>query len=59
MLAIQQAGGLTIAQEEKSCIVFGMPKEAIQLNAAKEILRPEEIGFYLNQLFKPKSEDSG
>jgi two-component system chemotaxis response regulator CheB len=38
MLAIAQAGGLTIAQNEASCVVFGMPKEAIALGAAQHVL---------------------
>jgi two-component system, chemotaxis family, protein-glutamate methylesterase/glutaminase len=29
MLALKRAGGITIAQDEKSCVVFGMPREAI------------------------------
>ena len=43
MLAIAQAGGITIAQNEASCVVFGMPKEAIALGAAKYILPINEI----------------
>lgn len=31
MLEMKQAGAFTIAQDEKSCVVFGMPKEAIKL----------------------------
>ena len=38
MLAISRLGGLTIAQDEASCIVFGMPKEAIALGAAQHVL---------------------
>jgi two-component system, chemotaxis family, protein-glutamate methylesterase/glutaminase len=38
MLTIAQAGGVTIAQDEASCIVFGMPKEAIALGAVQHIL---------------------
>jgi len=38
LLEMRQAGARTIAQDEASCIVFGMPKEAINLGAAKEIL---------------------
>ncbi|NEP20253.1 MAG: response regulator, partial [Leptolyngbya sp. SIO4C1] len=38
MQSIAQAGGLTIAQDEESCVVFGMPKVAIDLGAAKQVL---------------------
>lgn len=37
MLEMKQAGAVTIAQDEKSCIVFGMPKEAIKLGAVDSI----------------------
>lgn len=47
MLAIAQAGGITIAQNEASCVVFGMPKEAIALGAAKHILPVNEIASML------------
>lgn len=43
LLEMRQAGCRTIAQDEHSCIVFGMPKEAIQLGAAKEILSLAQI----------------
>ncbi|WP_199248119.1 chemotaxis-specific protein-glutamate methyltransferase CheB [[Phormidium] sp. ETS-05] len=43
MLSISEAGGLTIAQDEASCVVFGMPKEAIALGAAKYILPINDI----------------
>jgi two-component system, chemotaxis family, protein-glutamate methylesterase/glutaminase len=36
LLAMKQAGARTLAQDEKSSIVFGMPKEAIALGAADE-----------------------
>jgi two-component system chemotaxis response regulator CheB len=38
LLKMKQAGAATIAQDEKSCVVFGMPKEAIQLGAADTVL---------------------
>ena len=37
MLAMRQNGAYTIAQNEATCVVFGMPKAAIDLNAAQEI----------------------
>lgn len=44
LLAIRQAGGLTIAQDEASSIVYGMPREAALLNAAQRILPLSDIG---------------
>lgn len=38
LLAMRRAGAYTVAQNEASCIVFGMPKEAIKLGAAEQIL---------------------
>ncbi|MBN1546244.1 MAG: chemotaxis response regulator protein-glutamate methylesterase [Syntrophaceae bacterium] len=38
LLEMKQAGASTIAQDEKSCVVFGMPKEAIKLGAADKIV---------------------
>lgn len=38
MLELQNNGALTLAQDEDSCVVFGMPREAIRLGAAKEVL---------------------
>lgn len=43
MLTMREAGAYTIAQDEKSCIVFGMPKEAIKLGAVQEILPLSQI----------------
>ncbi len=43
LLLMREKGALTIAQDEKSCIMFGMPKEAILLGAAKYILPLEVI----------------
>lgn len=39
LLAMQRKGALTIAQDEASCVVFGMPRAAISLGAA-EIVAP-------------------
>ena len=48
LLEMKEAGAKTVAQDEKSCVVFGMPKEAIKLNAVDKILSLESIpGFVL------------
>lgn len=38
LLEMRQAGSFTVAQDEDSCVVFGMPKEAIQRGAAAKIV---------------------
>ncbi len=43
LLALRRAGAHTIAQDEASCVVFGMPREAIALDAAAEVLPLPEI----------------
>jgi two-component system chemotaxis response regulator CheB len=43
LLELKEAGAQTIAQDEKSCIVFGMPKEAIKLNAADYVIPLDAI----------------
>jgi len=43
LLRMKQAGAKTIAQDEKSCVVFGMPKEAIKLGAADKVVPLDRI----------------
>lgn len=50
LLAIREAGGLTIAQDETSCSVYGMPRAAIELGAVQAVLTPAEIARTLNAL---------
>jgi two-component system chemotaxis response regulator CheB len=44
LLALRQAGGHTIAQDEASSVVYGMPREAALLGAAHRVLPLTEIG---------------
>ena len=44
MKQLHDGGARTIAQNEESCVVFGMPKEAIKLQAVDDILPLENIG---------------
>ncbi|MBH0178699.1 MAG: chemotaxis response regulator protein-glutamate methylesterase [Nitrospira sp.] len=43
LLAMKQAGAFTIAQDEASCVVFGMPKEAIKLGGVERVLPLADI----------------
>ena len=53
LLKMKEVGARTVAQDEKSCIVFGMPKEAIKLGAAERVVPLEKIsGTALNLAMK-------
>jgi two-component system chemotaxis response regulator CheB len=43
LLALNQAGAYTIAQDELSSVVWGMPKAAVELNAANEVVRLDKV----------------
>jgi two-component system chemotaxis response regulator CheB len=48
--AVQKAGGLTIAQSEQSCVVYGMPKAAIDRGYATRIVSLEGLSSTLQAL---------
>jgi two-component system chemotaxis response regulator CheB len=50
MLSARRAGGVTIAQDQSSSVVFGMPGEAVRLGAAGRVLPVDEISRELIQL---------
>ena len=50
MRTIAQSGGFTIAQNEATSVVFGMPKVAIELGAAQHVIALNEIPQMLNRL---------
>ena len=43
LLRMKQAGARTIVQNEATCVVFGMPREAVRLGAADRVLPLEKI----------------
>jgi two-component system chemotaxis response regulator CheB len=49
LLAIRRAGGLTIAQDESTSVVYGMPREAVMLDAAQLVLPLDTIGTEIAQ----------
>ncbi|HEX4404833.1 MAG TPA: chemotaxis-specific protein-glutamate methyltransferase CheB [Polyangia bacterium] len=50
LLAIHRAGGLTIAQDEATSVVWGMPREAALLGAATHVLPLPDIGPFIATL---------
>jgi len=59
MAAIKAAGGVTLAQDEASCVVFGMPSAAIAVGAVDEVLSLDLIAERLLTLtgYKPQVKD--
>jgi two-component system, chemotaxis family, protein-glutamate methylesterase/glutaminase len=51
---LKEAGAITIAQNESSSVVFGMPGEAVKLDAAKYVLPPQDIVNLINEITKTK-----
>jgi two-component system chemotaxis response regulator CheB len=56
---IRETGGHTIAQDEESCVIFGMPKAAIELDAAEQILSPAEIPAAIVRMLRKSFKDGG
>jgi two-component system chemotaxis response regulator CheB len=50
LLAIRDAGGTTLVQDEASCAVFGMPRAAIERGAAQHVLPPSGLARHLLSL---------
>ncbi len=49
LLAMRQAGAHTVAQDRDSCIVYGMPREAVELGAAVQVVPLAAIAQAINQ----------
>lgn len=49
-LSLYRAGGLVIAQDEQSSVVFGMPYQVVLRNAAHQVLNLDQIASFLDQL---------
>jgi two-component system, chemotaxis family, protein-glutamate methylesterase/glutaminase len=54
LLRMREAGAHTIAQDEASCVVFGMPREAIKRGGACEVLPLNRVAVALNQFTERK-----
>ncbi|MDP2276171.1 MAG: CheB methylesterase domain-containing protein [Archangium sp.] len=56
LLAIRKAGGYTLVQDKASCVIFGMPAEALRLGAAEFSLSPLSLAEQLRAWLKPLRE---
>jgi two-component system chemotaxis response regulator CheB len=52
LLRLREMGAVTIAQDEESSVVFGMPGEAIRIGAARHVLSPDRIAEMVLSLAK-------
>ncbi|MEM7350883.1 MAG: chemotaxis-specific protein-glutamate methyltransferase CheB [Acidobacteriota bacterium] len=50
MAAVKYRGGYTLCQDEKTCVVFGMPRAALALGAVREVASPDVMGRRIQQL---------
>jgi len=53
MAAIKAAGGVTIAQDEASSVVYGMPKAAVQMGVVDSVAPLDRIATLVNRLLSP------
>lgn len=58
LLALRRAGAMTLAQDESSSVVFGMPQEAIRLGAVRHVLELKDIAPWLDG-FARRRPDTG
>lgn len=56
LLKLKKAGALTIAQNEESCVVFGMPREAIKIGAAHAIEDKNDIAAKVGEFSHPNAK---
>jgi two-component system chemotaxis response regulator CheB len=55
MLALRTVGATTLAQDEATSVVFGMPRQAIELGAAGEVVALPDIAPRLRAITRPQA----
>lgn len=56
LLKMKESGSRTIAQDEESCAIFGMPKEAIRLGAAEKVVSLDKMAYWMMDFVSVKSK---
>jgi two-component system chemotaxis response regulator CheB len=59
LLAMRQAGAHTLAQDEATCVVFGMPREAIRLGAAEQTVPLSEVSAQIMTILQTRGQKAG
>jgi len=59
LLAMNRNGAYTIAQDEKTSVVFGMPREAIKIGAAKRVVSLQNMSFEIINALNNNKRVSG
>ena len=59
LLDIRRAGGFTLAQDEETCVVFGMPREAVRRGAVNRSMSPASMGELLRQMAERSARREG
>ncbi len=55
LLDIRRAGGFTLAQDEETCVVFGMPREAVRRGAVDRSMAPAAMAELLRRMVEPSA----
>lgn len=59
LLAMKRAGAVTLAQNEESCVVFGMPGAAVERKAVEHLIHGDEVAATLMKLVRGESLGNG
>jgi two-component system chemotaxis response regulator CheB len=59
LLDIRRAGGFTLAQDEETCVVFGMPREAVRRSAVDQSMAPASMAELLRRMVVPSDRRVG
>jgi two-component system chemotaxis response regulator CheB len=55
MLEMKNAGAVNLAQDEESCVVFGMPQEAIKLGGVQKVISLDKLAEEAMRLYRSMS----
>ena len=59
LLDIHRAGGFTLAQDKETCVVFGMPREAVRRGAVDQSMAPASMAELLREMGEPSARREG